>query len=127
MTEGFSGAELVMLCQHAAMAAIRDAVAKRELNANWDDDDDRCEICRHHFEDAFGTSCVGCYASQDAKYETFRRKFEPRCSAAPLVRMNWPRDPVWPCVVNMPDVLVTCCLQEAAEGGVTAVQCFTLA
>merc|ERR1712118_404800 len=52
-TEGFSGADLAELCQRAAKAAIRDAIASEELKAGDDamDDDAGSEISRKHFED----------------------------------------------------------------------------
>lgn len=36
-TEGFSGADLAELCQRAAKAAVRDAIAADELRAGDDD------------------------------------------------------------------------------------------
>merc|ERR1712157_168443 len=53
LTDGFSGADLAELCQRAAKAAIRDAIAADELAG--DDDmaiDAASEIGRKHFEEA---------------------------------------------------------------------------
>lgn len=55
-TEGFSGADIENLCQIAAKAAIRDAIAADELKGGDDvamDGDDVAEITRKHFEEAF--------------------------------------------------------------------------
>merc|ERR1719251_432505 len=53
-TEGFSGADLAELCQRAAKAAVRDAIAAEELKAGDDmDADTGSEIGRKHFEEAF--------------------------------------------------------------------------
>merc|ERR1711976_625597 len=55
-TEGFSGADLAELCQRAAKAAIRDAIAAEELKAGddaMDTDAAGSEIGRKHFEEAF--------------------------------------------------------------------------
>merc|ERR1719172_454502 len=52
-TDGFSGADLAELCQRAAKAAVRDAIAADELAAGGDAMDDgapRSEIGRKHFE-----------------------------------------------------------------------------
>jgi len=54
-TEGFSGADLAELCQRAAKAAIRDAIAADELKGGDDTMGDELgsEIGRKHFEEAF--------------------------------------------------------------------------
>merc|ERR1711920_700480 len=52
-TEGFSGADLAELCQRAAKAAIRDAIAADELNTGDMDTGMGNEIGRKHFEEAF--------------------------------------------------------------------------
>merc|ERR1719329_881416 len=54
-TEGFSGADLAELCQRAAKAAIRDAIAADELKGDDDPMDAGMgnEIPRKHFEEAF--------------------------------------------------------------------------
>merc|ERR1712048_1227573 len=52
LTDGFSGADLAELCQRAAKAAIRDAIAANELEtSDWDV---TAEIGRKHFEEALG-------------------------------------------------------------------------
>merc|ERR1711912_49132 len=54
LTDGFSGADLAELCQRAAKAAIRDAIAADELKAGDEDAMDMGnEIGRKHFEEAF--------------------------------------------------------------------------
>merc|ERR1711987_6995 len=54
LTDGFSGADLAELCQRAAKAAIRDAIAADELKGDDGmDDDGVAEIGRKHFEEAF--------------------------------------------------------------------------
>merc|ERR1712194_182945 len=58
ITEGFSGADLAGLCQYAAKAGIRDAIASEELKAGDDamDADGIAEIGRKHFEEAYDHS-----------------------------------------------------------------------
>merc|ERR1711904_572063 len=52
-TEGFSGADLSELCQRAAKAAVRDAIAADELKDGDEDMGEGNEIGRKHFEEAF--------------------------------------------------------------------------
>ena len=52
LTDGFSGADLAELCQRAAKAAIRDAIAADELKTDDMDVDEANEIARKHFEEA---------------------------------------------------------------------------
>merc|ERR1712203_1321949 len=54
LTDGFSGADLAELCQRAAKAAIRDAIAADELKTDDMDVDAASEIGRKHFEEAMG-------------------------------------------------------------------------
>merc|ERR1719222_921348 len=97
-TEGFSGADLSELCQRAAKAAIRDAIAAEELKAGDDAmDDGSSEIGRKHFEEAFGGARRSVAATDLAKYDQFRKKFDPVYKnqtggdGAPLI--NWPDEP----------------------------------
>merc|ERR1712025_620590 len=78
-TEGFSGADLAELCQRAAKAAIRDAIAADELKAGDDamDDDAAAEIGRKHFEEAFAGARRSVGITDLAKYDQFRKKFDP--------------------------------------------------
>jgi len=105
-TEGFSGADLTELCQRAAKAAIRDAIATEELQNSGGsgmeiEAEGEGEITRKHFEEAFAGARRSVAAADLAKYEQFRRKFDPayRSSAsasgavgAPII--VWPDDPV---------------------------------
>ncbi|KAH8582143.1 CDC48 like AAA ATPase [Cryptosporidium sp. chipmunk genotype I] len=86
-TEGFSGADLAELCQRAAKAAIRDAIAAEELKkASGDDnamkiedetDNHIYEIGRKHFEEAFAGARRSVSITDLAKYDQFRMKFDP--------------------------------------------------
>merc|ERR550514_284485 len=78
-TEGFSGADLAELCQRAAKAAIRDAIAAEELKGDGDamDDDGVAEIGRKHFEEAFAGARRSVAATDLAKFDHFRKKFDP--------------------------------------------------
>merc|ERR1711871_1792729 len=97
-TEGFSGADLAEFCQRAAKAAIRDAIAADELADGEMDTGMGTEICRKHFEEAFGGARRSVDATQLAKYDQFRKKFDPVYMAQSggdggLV-INWPDAPV---------------------------------
>merc|ERR1712084_131295 len=78
-TEGFSGADLAELCQRAAKAAIRDAIAAEELKAGDDamDEDVSSEIGRKHFEEAFAGTRRSVASNDLAKFDQFRKKFDP--------------------------------------------------
>ncbi|KAF4671507.1 AAA ATPase cdc48 [Perkinsus chesapeaki] len=102
-TDGFSGADLAELCQRAAKAAIRDAIAAEELKANDGDDtmadaDDQptAEITRKHFEEAFAHARRSVNQSDLTKYDNFRMKFDPLyktqagASGDAGVVINWP-------------------------------------
>merc|ERR1712060_122614 len=98
-TEGFSGADLSELCQRAAKAAIRDCIAAEELKAGDDamDAEGSSEIGRKHFEEAFGGARRSVAATDLAKYDQFRKKFDPVYKnqaggdGAPLI--SWPDEP----------------------------------
>lgn len=112
-TEGFSGADLAELCQRAAKAAIRDAIAEQELNApaiqtNGGDARMRdteskeepapaatvTEIGRHHFNEAFQHARRSVNVADLVKYDNFRRKFDPLYKhdgiGGDTLRMDWP-------------------------------------
>jgi len=80
-TEGMSGADLTELCQRAAKAAVRDAIAADELKDGDDDnammDDDVAEITRKHFEEAFAGARRSVSLTDLNKYDNFRTKFDP--------------------------------------------------
>merc|ERR1739848_711439 len=78
-TEGFSGADLAEFCQRAAKAAIRDAIAADELAAGDDTnmDVEATEIGRKHFEEAFAGARRSVGITDLAKYDQFRKKFDP--------------------------------------------------
>merc|ERR1712137_541028 len=98
-TEGFSGADLAELCQRAAKAAIRDAIAADELKGGDDTMGDELgsEIGRKHFEEAFAGARRSVDATQLAKYDQFRKKFDPiyinSGAAGTGVMINWPDAP----------------------------------
>eukprot|EP00930_Biecheleria_cincta_P105371 TRINITY_DN9803_c0_g1_i1.p1 TRINITY_DN9803_c0_g1~~TRINITY_DN9803_c0_g1_i1.p1 ORF type:complete len:797 (-),score=171.78 TRINITY_DN9803_c0_g1_i1:157-2547(-) len=97
-TEGFSGADLAELCQRAAKAAVRDAIAAAELKLG--DDDMECadmgnEIGRKHFEEAFSEARRSVAGSDLVKFDQFRQKFDPaymrsRPDGGSTVVINWP-------------------------------------
>merc|ERR1719343_1656076 len=96
-TEGFSGADLAELCQRAAKAAIRDAIAADELRAGDDAMDDvSSEIGRKHFEEAFGGARRSVANNDLAKFDQFRKKFDPAyknsTSGDGGVNIQWPED-----------------------------------
>jgi len=101
-TEGFSGADLAQLCQVAAKSGIRDAIAAEELKAGDDAmDADNCnELGRKHFEEAFGVARRSVGQTDLAKYDQFRKKFDPSYKTS---------SGEGGCVINWPDM--------GAEGG----------
>merc|ERR1711998_293586 len=92
--------DLAELCQRAAKAAIRDAIAADELKAGDDamDDDATAEIGRKHFEEAFAGARRSVSITDLAKYDQFRKKFDPiymnQSSGDGGVMINWPDGPV---------------------------------
>merc|ERR1711979_83246 len=99
-TEGFSGADLAELCQRAAKAAIRDAIAAEELRAGDDnmDADTASEISRKHFEEAFAGARRSVAANDLAKFDQFRKKFDPvymtqSGGGGGALAINWPDEP----------------------------------
>merc|ERR1712084_216785 len=98
-TEGFSGADLAELCQRAAKAAIRDAIAADELKAGDDamDADVSNEIGRKHFEEAFAGARRSVASNDLAKFDQFRKKFDPvymvQSGGGGGVFINWPDEP----------------------------------
>eukprot|EP00928_Gymnodinium_smaydae_P087843 TRINITY_DN72035_c0_g1_i1.p1 TRINITY_DN72035_c0_g1~~TRINITY_DN72035_c0_g1_i1.p1 ORF type:complete len:117 (-),score=27.52 TRINITY_DN72035_c0_g1_i1:353-703(-) len=79
-TEGFSGADLTELCQRAAKAAIRDAIAAEDFansSENAMQQEAPAEIERKHFEEAFAGARRSVALNDLAKYDQFRKKFDP--------------------------------------------------
>jgi transitional endoplasmic reticulum ATPase len=102
-TEGFSGADMENLCQIAAKAAIRDAIAADELKAGDGDAamdaDEVAEITRKHFEEAFRGSRRSVSLTDLNKYDQFRSKFDPVykqsasvAAGGDVVTIVWPDD-----------------------------------
>merc|ERR550514_2112649 len=97
LTDGFSGADLAELCQRAAKAAIRDAIAADELKTddNDMDVDSASEIGRKHFEEAMGGARRSVAQTDLAKYDQFRQKMQPTYNqGGGGMTINWPDDPV---------------------------------
>jgi transitional endoplasmic reticulum ATPase len=96
LTEGFSGADLAELCQRAAKAAIRDAIAADDLKTDGDMDVDACtEIGRKHFEEAMAGARRSVAATDLAKYDQFRQKMQPTYNQGGQgLTINWPDDAV---------------------------------
>merc|ERR1712194_400109 len=101
-TEGFSGADLENLCQIAAKAAIRDAIAADELKAGDGDADMGApdaiyEMTRRHFEEAFAGARRSVSLTDLNKYDNFRSKFDPvykqsqgGANGGETVSITWP-------------------------------------
>ena len=107
-TEGFSGADLAELCQTAAKAAIRDAIAEQEINQteaqedapmnqantkNKDITSITTKISRQHFDEAFQHARRSVSAVDLVKYDNFRRKFDPLYKtegSGERFSMDWP-------------------------------------
>merc|ERR1712028_202666 len=95
LTDGFSGADLAELCQRAAKAAIRDAIAADELKTDDMDVDECNEIARKHFEEAMGGARRSVAITDLAKYDQFRQKMQPQYQqGGGGTTINWPDDPV---------------------------------
>lgn len=101
-TEGFSGADLAELCQRAAKAAIRDAIAAEEVirqageggDAAMEESGYKQEITRKHFEEAFGGARRSVSLTDLGKYDNFRSKFDPsyktKAGGVETIVINWP-------------------------------------
>merc|ERR1712187_264589 len=79
-------------------AAIRDAIASEELQAGDDamDDEAGSEISRKHFEEAFAGARRSVASNDLAKYDQFRKKFDPvykNQTGGDGVHINWPDGP----------------------------------
>merc|ERR1712188_86983 len=95
LTDGFSGADLAELCQRAAKAAIRDAIAADELKTDDMEVDTASEIGRKHFEEAMGGARRSVAITDLAKYDQFRQKMQPTYNqGGGGMTINWPDDPV---------------------------------
>merc|ERR1711935_480509 len=95
LTDGFSGADLAELCQRAAKAAIRDAIAADELKTDDMDVDEANEITRKHFEEAMAGARKSVAVTDLAKYDQFRQKMQPTYNqGGGGMTINWPDDPV---------------------------------
>merc|ERR1719178_240190 len=93
LTDGFSGADLAELCQRAAKAAIRDAIAADELKTDDMDVDEAAEITRKHFEEAMGGARKSVAMTDLAKYDQFRQKMQPTYNqGGGGLTINWPDD-----------------------------------
>merc|ERR1712157_476061 len=93
LTDGFSGADLAELCQRAAKAAIRDAIAADELKTDDMDVDATGEIGRKHFEEAMAGARRSVAQTDLAKYDQFRQKMQPTYNqGGGGMTINWPDD-----------------------------------
>jgi transitional endoplasmic reticulum ATPase len=93
LTDGFSGADLAELCQRAAKAAIRDAIAADELKTDDMDVDECGEITRKHFEEAMAGARKSVAMTDLAKYDQFRQKMQPTYNqGGGGLTINWPDD-----------------------------------
>merc|ERR1712193_355338 len=93
LTDGFSGADLAELCQRAAKAAIRDAIAADEMKTDDMDVDAAGEIGRKHFEEAMAGARRSVAQTDLAKYDQFRQKMQPTYNqGGGGMAINWPDD-----------------------------------
>ncbi|OEH78664.1 hypothetical protein cyc_01682 [Cyclospora cayetanensis] len=83
-TAGFSGADIAEMCQRAAKAAIRDAIAAEELaraagseGMEEDEANIKYEITRKHFEEGLAGARRSVSQTDLSKYDSFRMKFDP--------------------------------------------------
>jgi len=100
MTEGFSGADIMEVCQIAAKAAIREAIAVEEAKKNLMQDqelnteDPVPVITRKHVEEGMAQARRSVANHDLEKYEMFRRKFDPAYAAKVIggkaEKLNWP-------------------------------------
>merc|ERR1712154_661137 len=80
-------------------AAIRDAIAAEELKAGDDamGDEGGAEITRKHFEEAFAGARRSVANNDLAKYDQFRKKFDPvyknSTSGDGGLNIQWPDGP----------------------------------
>jgi transitional endoplasmic reticulum ATPase len=93
---------LAELCQRAAKAAIRDAIAAEELRKQAAENGDDAtmaeavghEITRKHFEEAFAGARRSVSLTDLGKYDNFRQKFDPsyktKTGGIETVVINWP-------------------------------------
>jgi len=77
LMDGFSGADITEVCQRAAKAAVRDAIAAEELKTDDMDVDAVGEIGRKHFEEAMSAARRSVGMTDLAKYDQFRQKMAP--------------------------------------------------
>eukprot|EP00928_Gymnodinium_smaydae_P099576 TRINITY_DN9543_c0_g2_i2.p1 TRINITY_DN9543_c0_g2~~TRINITY_DN9543_c0_g2_i2.p1 ORF type:complete len:720 (-),score=125.42 TRINITY_DN9543_c0_g2_i2:330-2291(-) len=90
-TEGFSGADLAYFCKRAFQAARCDANVAKELKVAHEVMAG-AEITRKHFEEAFAAARRSVDSRDLAKYDEFRRKFDPvyRNCFDGSIAMQWP-------------------------------------
>jgi len=88
LTQDFTGADITELCQRAAKAAIRDAIAAEEdrrrlaagnegADADMEAEDPVPVITRTHFEEAFHAARKSVSTHDLYKYDEFRKKMDP--------------------------------------------------
>eukprot|EP00746_Dinoflagellata_sp_MGD_P135173 gnl/MRDRNA2_/MRDRNA2_69122_c0_seq1.p1 gnl/MRDRNA2_/MRDRNA2_69122_c0~~gnl/MRDRNA2_/MRDRNA2_69122_c0_seq1.p1 ORF type:complete len:396 (+),score=94.29 gnl/MRDRNA2_/MRDRNA2_69122_c0_seq1:102-1289(+) len=104
-TEGFSGADLAEFCQRAAKAAIRDAITEEVVSGS---SEKIAAISRRHFDEAFEGARRSVANSDLAKYNVFRRKFDPFYlkeseTGTPGMVVEWPDENVDIDKVDLPD------------------------
>jgi len=88
LTQDFTGADITELCQRAAKAAIRDAIAAEEdrrrlaagnegADADMEAEDPVPVITRTHFEEAFHAARKSVSTHDLYKFDEFRKKMDP--------------------------------------------------
>lgn len=88
LTDGFSGADLMEICQRASKAAVRDCIEaecklkqamamNQNVNPGGAYVDPVPHITRKHFEEALGSARRSVTATDLDKYDQFRRKYDP--------------------------------------------------
>jgi transitional endoplasmic reticulum ATPase len=107
LTQDFTGADITELCQRAAKAAIRDAIAAEEdrkrlaggdADADMEAEDPVPVITRGQFEEAFHAARRSVTTHDLYKFDEFRKKFDPvyakKSAGGPstIPKINWPED-----------------------------------
>jgi len=105
LTESFSGADLTEVAQTAAKAAVRESIeadAKQKAMMAEAGEEEAMEIedlvpqiTRRHFEEALSKARISVTQTDLAKYDDFRRKFDPMYAASrgaqsAVPEFNWP-------------------------------------
>jgi len=108
LTDGFSGADITEMCQRSAKSAIRDSISHEEekkalLLENPEAEQDLMQqdsdavpfITRKHFEEGLSSARKSVSATDQMRFEQFRKKFDPVYAArtgagTQFANIQWP-------------------------------------